>query len=97
STSPIASACSRRSSSWPSTTEPEATMALEFKLPDIGEGLTEGEVTKWLVKEGEAVGADQPMVEVLTDKATVEVTSPRAGTSQKILVPDGTKVPVGTV
>lgn len=72
-------------------------MALEFKLPDIGEGLTEGEVTKWLVKEGQVVAADQPMVEVLTDKATVEITSPRAGTIQKILVPDGTKVPVGTV
>src|SRR5689334_9085756 len=72
-------------------------MAIEFKLPDIGEGLTEGEITKWLVKEGDAVGADQPMVEVLTDKATVEITSPRAGTIQKILVPDGTKVPVGTV
>ncbi len=72
-------------------------MALEFKLPDIGEGLTEGEVTKWLVKEGQVVEADQPMVEVLTDKATVEITSPRAGTIQKILVPDGTKVPVGTV
>src|SRR5205814_872830 len=72
-------------------------MALEFKLPDIGEGLTEGEVTKWLVKEGDVVAADQPMVEVLTDKATVEITSPRAGTIQKIMVPDGTKVPVGTV
>jgi len=72
-------------------------MAFEFKLPDIGEGLTEGEVTKWLVKEGQTVTADQPMVEVLTDKATVEITSPRAGVIAKILVPDGTKVPVGTV
>src|SRR5262245_49324601 len=72
-------------------------MAVEFKLPDIGEGLTEGEVTKWLVKEGESVAADQPMVEVLTDKATVEIPAPRAGVIQKILVPDGTKVPVGTV
>ena len=72
-------------------------MAFEFKLPDIGEGLTEGEVTKWLVKEGQTVTADQPMVEVLTDKATVEITAPRAGVIAKILVPDGTKVPVGTV
>ena len=72
-------------------------MAVEFKLPDIGEGLTEGEVTKWLVKEGDTVTADQPMVEILTDKATVEIPAPRAGVIQKILVPDGTKVPVGTV
>ena len=70
-------------------------MALEFKLPDIGEGVTEGEVMKWLVKEGDVVEDDQPMVEVMTDKATVEITSPRAGTIEKILVPDGTKVPVG--
>lgn len=72
-------------------------MAFEFKLPDIGEGLTEGEVTKWLVAEGQTVTADQPMVEVLTDKATVEITAPRAGVIEKILVPGGTKVPVGTV
>src|SRR5262245_55278918 len=72
-------------------------MALEFKLPDIGEGLTEGEITKWLVKEGQQVAADQPMMEVLTDKATVEITAPKAGVIEKILVPDGTKVPVGTV
>lgn len=72
-------------------------MAFEFKLPDIGEGLTEGEITKWLVTEGQTVTADQPMVEVLTDKATVEITAPRAGVIEKILVPGGTKVPVGTV
>jgi pyruvate dehydrogenase E2 component (dihydrolipoamide acetyltransferase) len=72
-------------------------MAIEFKLPDIGEGLTEGEITKWLVKEGQTVAADEPIMEVLTDKATVEITSPAAGVIQKILVPDGTKVPVGTV
>jgi len=72
-------------------------MAFEFKLPDIGEGLTDGEITKWLVTEGQTVTADQPMVEVLTDKATVEITAPRAGVIEKILVPGGTKVPVGTV
>ncbi|MBL9088995.1 MAG: hypothetical protein JNM10_17785, partial [Planctomycetia bacterium] len=66
-------------------------MAFEFKLPDIGEGLTEGEITKWLVTEGQTVTADQPMVEVLTDKATVEITAPRAGVIEKILVPGGTK------
>jgi pyruvate dehydrogenase E2 component (dihydrolipoamide acetyltransferase) len=52
----------------------------EFKLPDIGEGVTEGEVVAWLVKPGDVVKEDQPMVEVMTDKATVTITSPRAGT-----------------
>src|SRR3954471_5575641 len=52
----------------------------EFKLPDIGEGVTEGEVVAWLVKAGDVVREDQPMVEVMTDKATVTITSPKAGT-----------------
>jgi pyruvate dehydrogenase E2 component (dihydrolipoamide acetyltransferase) len=72
-------------------------MAFEFKLPDIGEGLTEGEVVKWLVAEGDAVESDQPMVEVMTDKATVEITSPRKGVIAKILAKDGQTVPVGSV
>jgi pyruvate dehydrogenase E2 component (dihydrolipoamide acetyltransferase) len=52
----------------------------EFKLPDIGEGVTEGEVVNWLVKPGDVVKEDQPMVEVMTDKATVTIGAPRAGT-----------------
>lgn len=51
----------------------------EFKLPDIGEGVTEGEIVKWLVSPGEFVKEDQPMVEVMTDKATVTITSPKVG------------------
>lgn len=51
----------------------------EFKLPDIGEGVTEGEVVQWLVHEGDVVKEDQPMVEVMTDKATVTIAAPRAG------------------
>lgn len=51
----------------------------EFKLPDIGEGVTEGEIVSWLVKEGDVVTEDQPMVEVMTDKATVTIGAPRSG------------------
>ena len=51
----------------------------EFKLPDIGEGVTEGEVVNWLVKPGDVVKEDQPMVEVMTDKATVEIPTPVSG------------------
>ena len=54
-------------------------MAFEFKLPDIGEGVVEGEIVKWKVSEGETIKLDQPMVEVMTDKATVEIPAPRAG------------------
>jgi pyruvate dehydrogenase E2 component (dihydrolipoamide acetyltransferase) len=52
----------------------------EFKLPDLGEGVTEGEIVAWLVRPGDLVKEDQPMVEVMTDKATVTITAPRAGT-----------------
>ncbi len=51
----------------------------EFKLPDIGEGVVEGEIVKWLVKAGENVAEDQPLVEVMTDKATVTIPSPKKG------------------
>jgi pyruvate dehydrogenase E2 component (dihydrolipoamide acetyltransferase) len=69
----------------------------EFKLPDIGEGVVEGEIVKWLVKEGDRIGEDQPMVEVMTDKATVEIPSPREGVVAKIHVPEGKLCKVGQV
>ena len=49
---------------------------LEFRLPDIGEGVTEGEITQWFVGVGDAVREDDPMVEVMTDKATVTIGAP---------------------
>ncbi|MBK7642178.1 MAG: 2-oxo acid dehydrogenase subunit E2 [Planctomycetes bacterium] len=71
--------------------------SLEFKLPDIGEGVTEGEIVKWLVKAGDVVKEHQSVVEVMTDKATVEVPAPAGGTITKLHVKDGQTVPVGTV
>ena len=72
-------------------------MAYEFKLPDLGEGLTEGEVARWLVAEGQEIAEDDPLVEIQTDKATVEIPSPAAGVVSRILVAEGEVVPVGTV
>ena len=69
----------------------------EFKLPDLGEGLTEAEIDRWLVKEGDVVAEDDLLVEVITDKATAEIPSPFAGTVSKIHVGEGEVVPVGTV
>ncbi len=72
-------------------------MPYEFKLPDLGEGLTEGEVARWLVAEGDEIVEDAPLVEIATDKTTVEIPSPAAGLVSKILVAEGDVVPVGTV
>ncbi len=72
-------------------------MGYEFKLPDLGEGLTEGEIARWLVTEGQELAEDDPLVEIQTDKTTVEIPSPAAGTVTKILVGEGEIVPVGTV
>jgi pyruvate dehydrogenase E2 component (dihydrolipoamide acetyltransferase) len=72
-------------------------VAYEFKLPDLGEGLTEGEIARWLVAEGQEIAEDDPLVEVQTDKTTVEIPSPAAGKVARILVGEGDVVPVGTV
>ncbi len=67
-----------------------------FKLPDIGEGVSEGEIVKWNVKEGDHVSRDQEMVEVMTDKVTVKIPSPVEGKVSKILFPEGQVVRVGS-
>ena len=72
-------------------------MAYEFKLPDLGEGLTEGEIARWLVSEGDEINEDDPLVEIATDKTTVEIPSPAGGRVSQILVREGEVVPVGTV
>ncbi|NOT32613.1 MAG: 2-oxo acid dehydrogenase subunit E2 [Candidatus Eisenbacteria bacterium] len=72
-------------------------MAFDVKLPDIGEGVAEGEIVRWFVKAGDAVREDQPLVEVMTDKATVEIPSPRNGVIAAVHVAEGKVVPVGTV
>jgi len=69
----------------------------EFKLPDIGEGLAEAEVAKWLVKVGDRVVEDQPVLEMMTDKAAVELTSPGAGVVVEQRVAEGEVVKIGAV
>jgi pyruvate dehydrogenase E2 component (dihydrolipoamide acetyltransferase) len=72
-------------------------MAREFRLPDIGEGLTEAEIVRWLVAVGESVEADQPIVEVETDKAVVEIPSPFAGVVLSHGGAEGDVIEVGEV
>jgi pyruvate dehydrogenase E2 component (dihydrolipoamide acetyltransferase) len=72
-------------------------LAYEFRLPDIGEGLTEAEVVRWLVEVGSEVGLDQPLVEVETDKAVVEIPSPRKGVVLHHGAPVGAVLEVGSV
>jgi len=70
-------------------------MPYEFRLPDIGEGVAEGEVVQWFVKEGDSIREDQPLVSVLTDKANVEIPSPKTGRISKLHAAVGEKVKVG--
>ncbi|MGC4069829.1 MAG: hypothetical protein QM784_35265 [Polyangiaceae bacterium] len=69
----------------------------EFKLPDIGEGVSEGEIVGWLVKVGDKLAENQDMVEVMTDKATVTIGAPKAGTVAELRGAVGDTVPVGNV
>ncbi|WP_435155981.1 dihydrolipoamide acetyltransferase family protein [Haladaptatus sp. DFWS20] len=72
-------------------------MVREFKLPDVGEGVAEGELVSWLVEEGDAVSEDQPVAEVETDKAIVEIPSPVNGSVRELRAEEGEVVPVGNV
>jgi pyruvate dehydrogenase E2 component (dihydrolipoamide acetyltransferase) len=76
-------------------TSPSGTLR-QFKLPDVGEGLTEGEILQWLVAVGDTVTVNQPLCEVETAKAAVELPSPYAGTVTELLFEAGTMVDVGT-
>ncbi|HSE39304.1 MAG TPA: dihydrolipoamide acetyltransferase family protein [Acidobacteriota bacterium] len=72
-------------------------MAFEFRLPDIGEGVVEGEIVKWHVRPGQSVKEDDPLVEVMTDKATVMIPSPRKGKILETRGEEGGIVKVGAV
>ncbi|MDO8660252.1 MAG: dihydrolipoamide acetyltransferase family protein, partial [Candidatus Woesearchaeota archaeon] len=72
-------------------------LVFEFKFPDVGEGLTEGDIVKWLVKEGDKVKKDQPLTEVETAKAVVEIPCPREGTILKLHYKVGETVKVGAI
>ncbi len=70
-------------------------MVFEFRLPDIGEGVAEGEILKWMVREGDQVKEDQPLVEVMTDKVNVQIPAPRSGKVSKIIAKEGDIAKVG--
>ena len=72
-------------------------MIREFKLPDVGEGVAEGELVAWLVSVGEEIEEDQPLAEVETDKALVEIPSPFEGRVAELRAEEGEMVPVGNV
>src|SRR5277367_713260 len=72
-------------------------MATEIKVPTLGESVTTATVARWIKQQGEMVAADEPLVELETDKVTVEVNAPSAGVLSSISVPEGTEVEVGSI
>src|SRR5690349_4041975 len=70
-------------------------MSTEVKLPELGENVESGDLVKLLVKVGDKISKDQPILELETDKATIEVPSPAAGTVQEVRVKEGQKLKVG--
>ncbi len=75
----------------------EINMAFKFKMPDVGEGMAEGEIVKWLVAEGDTVQEEDSVAEIQNDKSVEEIATPVSGTIKKILVPEGTVATVGDV
>ncbi|MFL6555475.1 MAG: biotin/lipoyl-containing protein, partial [Bacillus sp. (in: firmicutes)] len=72
-------------------------MSFQFKMPDIGEGIHEGEIVKWFVKPGDKIQEDDVLCEIQNDKAVVEIPSPVEGTVLEVLVGEGTVATVGQV
>ena len=72
-------------------------MATEITVPTLGESVTSATVARWMKHEGDAVAADEPLVELETDKVTVEVSAPAAGVLTSISAPEGSEVPVGAL
>ena len=72
-------------------------MSVEIKVPGLGESVTSATVARWMKEVGQAVAADEPLVELETDKVTVEVPSPAAGTLEAIVAAQGAEVEVGAV
>src|SRR6266487_7032996 len=72
------------------------TSAIDVVMPQMGVSVSEGTITKWLKQEGEQIAADEPLLEISTDKVDTEVPSPGEGIVQQILVPEGQTVDVGT-
>ena len=70
-------------------------MTFEFKLPDIGEGVAEGEILKWMARVGDQIKEDQPLVEIMTDKVNVQIPAPRTGRVLQILAKEGDVAKVG--
>jgi 2-oxoglutarate dehydrogenase E2 component (dihydrolipoamide succinyltransferase) len=82
---------------WSLTRWEAPEMATEIKVPTLGESVTSATVARWMKQEGEAVAADEPLVELETDKVTVEVSAPSAGVLTSISAPEGSEVPVGAL
>lgn len=80
-----------------SQTPPSASGTYQFKLPDIGEGVVEAEITAWHVAVGDVVDEDDPLADAMTDKATIELTSPVAGTVTSVACQEGETASVGSV
>src|SRR5262249_22653178 len=81
---------------WPKPWEPPE-MAIEITVPTLGESVTSATIARWMKQPGEAVAADEPLVELETDKVTVEVSAPSAGVLTSISAPEGSEVPVGAL